>query len=338
MQDRGTASAHVFRAVCALRTSCALGFAAPGWSPMRLLTDLLWKLQCRLNRRLLGSPKLGAGGTVAFVARGASRDPFSAHTAGNQKPFLCVVITTHARVEPCRSLLEQLGATLAQAELSSRVFVLVLEDPSDHDYAPVLSLLAQRFPERFAFLRATRRLGKAGRAFGYQTAFEAVRALSPEFTLFLEDDAVLGLTFVSEALARWREIDDAQKTVLYLCRFDDDEPNGRWVRFARRVVPPGRVQLTQWFDLHAFLVSERFFACLDYTLFQPWPSRWSGEPSRSSGVSEQFTLRLFGRGHVYQVCETLALHGGVPSVLNAEARDRRALNNHPRPQGGDRAS
>lgn len=298
---------------------------------MRFVTDLCWKLQCRLNRRLPGSPELTAAGPVEFVARGASCDPFA--PGKGEAPSLCVVITTHARVAPCLSLVEQLAATLADAGLLQRAFLLVLEDPSDHDYAPVLNLLSERFPGRFAFLTASRRLGKPGRAFAYQTAFDGVRALAPEFTLFLEDDAVLGMNFVRDALAMWAEIDDPAKTVLYLCRFDDDEPNGRWVKFARRVLPAGRVQLTQWFDLHAFLVTARFFDCLQYQLFQPWASRWQGEPSRSSGVSEQFTLRLFGRGNIYQVCETLALHGGEPSVLNAEARGRRALNNHPGAKG-----
>lgn len=297
---------------------------------MRLVTDLLWRLACRLNRRLPGSPELTSQGPVAFVARGASRDPFALGPA-EISPRICVVITTHARVEPCRSLIERLHVTLGEAGLLERAFLVLLEDPSESDYGPLLKLLAQRFPGQFAFLSATRRLGKAGRPFVYQTAFDAVRALSPEYALFLEDDAVLGPSFVRDTLDLWREIDDPKKTVLYLCRFDDDEVNGRWVRFPRRVLPSGRVQRTQWFDLHAFLVTARFFECLDYQLFQPWPSRWAGEPSRSSGVAEQFTLRLFGRGNIYQVCQTLALHGGVPSVLNVEARRERALNNQPKP-------
>lgn len=299
---------------------------------MRLATDLLWKLQCRLNRRLPGSPDVRSEVPARFVPRGASSTP-----SGQGDVELGVVITTHARVEPCRALLEQLHAALAEAGLVERAFVLVLEDPSGHDYAPVLAQLAQQFPGRFAFHAASERLGKPGRCFGYQHAFDVVRVLQPRFTLFLEDDAVLTRTFVKDALALWRAIEDPDKAVLYLCRFDDDELNGRWVRFRREPLPGGKLQRTQWFDLHAFLVDARFFALLDYTLFRPWPSRWQGKKARSSGVSEQFTLRLFGRGNTYQVCETLALHGGIPSVLNREARGARPLNNHPRSDPSGRA-
>lgn len=296
---------------------------------MLQLDKMLWRLQCRINRRLPGGPDVRRRVPARFIPRGKSCD-IERDTLPS--PELCIVITTHARVEPCRALLEQLHASLSEAALSRRAFVLVLEDPSEaHDYAPVLALLEQRFEGRFAYRTATRRLGKPGRCFGYQNAFDTVRALSPRFALFLEDDIVIAPTFIRDALARWSEIDDRKKTVLYLCRFADDEPHGRWVQFSRRALPSGRVQLTQWFDLHAFLVDRRFFEQLDYTLFRPLSSRWQ-DPARSSGVSEQFTLRLFRRGNIYQVCETLGLHGGVPSVLNAEARHVRPLNNHPRPE------
>jgi hypothetical protein len=300
---------------------------------MRWLTDPLWKLQCRLNRRLPISPSPRA--LARFVSRGASVDVLAdgggaagAGANGAARPELCIVITTHARVEPCRTLLAALHAALRAAELHERAFVLVLEDPHvEHDYAPVLELLARDFPGRFAFYAASKRLGKAGRWFGYQTAFDAVRALEPALVLFLEDDAVIGEAFVRHALARWAEIDDRRKAVLYLCKFEDDEPTGRWVRFARRAVPGARVQLTQWFDLHAFLAGPRFFEQLRHELFRPYASRWHGDPARSSGVSEQFTLRMFGRGNVYQVAETLAFHGQHASVLNEQARRVRPLDN-----------
>lgn len=291
------------------------------------LSHQLWKLQCRLNRRLPFSPRGRC--PVGFTARGASLDITRlGPTARSLRPRVAVVITTHARPGPCRALLEGLHASLARAGLSDDAFVLVLEDRSEHDYGPALELLAERFSRRFAWYQSDAWLGKRRRYHAYQFAFDQLRGLEPSSVIFLEDDVVLAPDFVRDALARYRAIDDPGKAVLYLCKFEDDEPRGRWVHFERRPGPVPSVAQTQWFDLHAFIVERRFFELLDWRLFEPYPSRWKRDPTKSSGVSEQFTRRLAPRAHIYQVTESLAFHGALPSILNVEARGARPLNNH----------
>jgi len=295
---------------------------------VRAVTDLLWKLECRINRQLprisnavlRGVDFTARGRSVALLGRGAEpRTP---------APELAIVITTHARADACLGLLETLEEAVREAGLERRAFVIVLEDASDHDYSAVLELLERSFAGCFTFYRSSVWLGKRGRWLVYQQALDALRALQPSQVLFLEDDVRVTRTLVSSALARWQAIDDPAKAVLYLCRFDDDEIEGRWIRFRRVARHEARVSLTQWFDLHAFLAGGRFLDSLRYEMFPPWPSRWEGDPSRSSGVSEQFTLRLYGRGNVYQVDESLAFHGRMPSLLNVDARRARPLDNY----------
>lgn len=278
----------------------------------------LWLLKCRRNRRWPLEPRPKP--LASFQARGASAP------APTAPPDLCVVVTTHRRPESCARLIDALHASLQQARLE-RVFVLVLNDPSDRDYSPVLDLLALRFPGRFAFQEASRWLGKKGRWSAFQHAFDICASLRASHTLFLEDDVTFDSQFVANAFALWNGIEDPDKTVLYLMSARDDEPRGRYVRFERRPNAANTWRLTQWFDLHAFLVDARFFQLLGWEVFAPPLLRWTFNPFTCSGTSEQFTRRLFGRGNIYQVVKTLVFHGNEPSVLNPEARALRPLDN-----------
>lgn len=293
---------------------------------MSALGHLLWKLECRLNRRL---PFTKSSAELARCEpRGASLDLLAgARPPGGRSPSLCVVLITYARAELCTRLLEAVHASLEDAGLLEASFVVVIEDRSETDYAPVLAGLDRRFHQRFAFYATKRWLGKKARAGTYQAAFNCVRALGAEKVLFIEDDVEIERSFVRDALARWDEIRDPKKVVLYLTSFDDDEPDGRWIRFRRQPVPGTSMRLTQWFDLQSFLVDRRFFELLRYEVFPSFASRWDRDPGRSCGISEQFTRRVFGRGDVYQVERSLAFHGQGESLLNPEARAVRALDN-----------
>ncbi len=289
----------------------------------------VWALQCRLNRPL---PFLSTNAeAVRFVARGRSIDLIRDIPA--PPTSLCVGLTTYARAESCARLLRSLHDSVAAAGLLEAVFVVVVRDRSDHDYRVALDVLETSFSGRFAYYEGENWLGKPGRYLTYQAIFDAVRAVQPQTTIFLEDDVEFKRTFVEQSLDLFERIKDPMKAVLYLAAFDDDEPDGRWVNFARRPVDGLPVRQTQWFDLHAFIAGSRFFESLNWQVFAPHVWRWIDDPRRSSGVSEQFTRRLQGRGNVYQVKETLAYHGEAPSVLNVEARQERALNNFPSGEG-----
>ncbi len=64
--------------------------------------------------------------------------------------------------------------------------------------------------------------------------------------------------------------------------------------------------------------------------------RWASRPSLSSGVGRQLTLRLWGRGNVYQVMTPLAFHGrrgepDEPGSARQASLDNRHLAAGPEP-------
>jgi hypothetical protein len=245
------------------------------------------------------------------------------------QPDLCIVISTHKRPEACANLLKELHAALP-APLRNRAQVIVLEDLSDADYTAVCDLGERLFEKRLLFLRSRRWLGKQGYYLTFQAAFELIRKLQPVHTLFIQDDISLAPDFFVEAFALWGSIRDRKKAVLSLVSFECDEVRGRWTRYKRRELIAGRLRKTQWFDLPAFLVGRYFFEALDYRMFPAEPLRFTRRVGISSGVGEQLTRRLWRRGNIYQVAETLAFHGEHASVMNADARKDRPLDNRER--------
>ena len=281
---------------------------------------LLWKVQCRLNTPLIGLAPEAPRSELA-----EAWDLHAAHVEPRE-PELCAVISTHRRPRACADLLLQLHAALLSSS-SHPAQVIVLEDMSDVDYGPVRALGDRLFGRRFVYLRSRRWLAKQGYYLLYQAAFDLLRKLRPTYTLFIQDDLSLAPHFFADALGLWEAIPDPNKVVLSLVAFDDDETRGRWTRYRRRVLLGGKVWKTQWFDLQAFLVGRSFFEMLKYRVFPAEPLRFSQRPGVSSGVGEQLTRRLWRRGNIYQVAQTLAFHGGHESVMNADARRDRALDN-----------
>ena len=286
----------------------------------------LRNLEYRLNRTLFGGDPRAE--RLHFISRTPGIDPLSAPASALARPRLAIVLTTHRRPESARRLIEALAVSLRQARQDDP-FIVVLDDRSGCDYAPVLAALAQHFDGRFAFYQSLEHLGKRAFWLTYQHAFRVIERLRPSHSLFLQDDVTFRPSFIGDALSLWQAIDDPRKAVLYLCAVQDDEVEGRWIRYRRVESSSGRVRRTQWFDLQAFMVGPLFFELLRNRVFPIHERRWRRDSVRSSGVGEQFTRRLFHRANIYQASQTLVFHGGEESLMNAEARRIRALDNRP---------
>jgi len=240
-------------------------------------------------------------------------------------PQLMVVLMTYQRPDSAAHVLSQLAAALRQ--WSGSVSLLVLRDAGDADYAAARAQARAIDPEHVWF-DARQRFGKAGFWRMHQTALDVARLWQPERALYLQDDLAFSPELLRSVDQLWQATEiDAQRRVLYLFSSRDDEPEGRWVRYQRRDVPGAACRLTNWFDLQAFLIDRRGLELLDYRMVPVHPNRWRRRPAQSSGVGRQLSLRLFGRGHVYQAWPPLVVHGTEQSTMNPEARSARSLDN-----------
>jgi hypothetical protein len=240
------------------------------------------------------------------------------------EPRTLVFVMTYNREAACEGLLQSIHSAGDE-----NMAVVVVDDASEPPYGGVPAAVQRRFGQRGLYLRARRNLGKAGLWKTYALGLHIARQVRPALSYFLQDDVELAQGFFAESRRAWAAIEDPRKAVLNLITFPEDPSTGKWVRFRRQADPNSGCRLTQWFDLQCFLAGPRFFEVLSHRLFPISPLRWQGHPHLSSGVGRQLTLRLFKRGNSYQVRETLAHHGALPSLMNAQARRRERLDNRP---------
>jgi hypothetical protein len=301
---------------------------------MTRLGDALRWLEVRLNHPFLPAAPDHAFWSM-YQSNGAPLDraPAGLEASQAEPTDLLVALTTYNRPEACERILVALPDLLANAGRPLNVRVLVIQDSGGAGYDSAVSVARDRLGNRLTWLEARSRLGKQGYWKTYQTLLLAARLLRPAHALFLQDDLEFSPTLLRDCYARFDGLaHDPRRRVLYLFATEDDEPEGRWIRFPRREVSGG-LRLTQWFDLQAFFVDRAMLELLRYRMIPVSERRWQKKPY-SSGVGEQLTRRLFRRANVYQTVPSLVFHGGSPSEMNPEARADRALDN--RSLGGAR--
>lgn len=242
-------------------------------------------------------------------------------------PALLVVVMTYERPQACARLLDRVERALAAGGVREQAALLVIQDAGEQDYSEARARAAA-IAGTSLWLGAQEWLGKANFWRSYQLAMLVAERWQPARTLFLHDDVEFEPDLLERADAIWQATaDDPRRRVVYLFSSVKDEPEGRWISFARRELPEKGCRLTNWFDLQAFMVDREFFALLDHRMVPIHPNRWKRDPSLSSGVGRQLTLRLRGRGTVYQAWPPLVCHGAEPSLANREARVDNDLDN-----------
>lgn len=285
--------------------------------------ELLNEWETRSNRSWRRAPDA----SDYFARWSVGGAPASVPAPLARAPRWLIVLTTYQRPEGAARVLAALGRALAAAGLGEHAALLVLHDRCDADYGAARAL-ARDACAHTLWLDARERFGKPNFWRVHQTALFVARAWAPERTLYLQDDVLFEPDLFERSDTIWRgTAADAARRVLYLFSSRDDEPEGRWARFARRDLPELACRQTNWFDLQAFVVDRAFFELLGYRMVPIHDNRWKRRPEVSSGVGRQLTLRAFGRANVYQAWPPLVRHGAEPSQMNAAARALRPLDN-----------
>jgi hypothetical protein len=287
--------------------------------------EFLYELGTRAN--LSSIVRLEEAALLARWTEIGARQPLNTIPRVNKPPERLVVVMTYERPDACASLMRQLERAIGCGDARDRTALLLMRDAGEGDYSEARGL-ASSVASTVLWLEAREWLGKVRFWQSYQVAMLVARRWQPERTLFLHDDVEFDDDVLERADAIWQvTADDPTRRVLYLYSSDKDEPDGRWVRFARREMPDKACRLTNWVDLQAFMVDRQFFELLNYRMLPIHPNRWKRKPATSSGVGRQLTLRLRGRGTIYQAWPPLVCHGSQPSLANREARQQNDLDN-----------
>lgn len=144
-----------------------------------------------------------------------------------------------------------------------------------------------------------------------------------EIFYYLADDVSLVPNFFRRSINAWNGIVDQNKVAINLI-LDQREGQTCWTNY-----PPHLAKTTdlavykcQWVDM-VMMFSPRMLEALSYKVDPISEDRWVKRPLLSSGVGAQLSHRLHDQGlSMFQVTDSLVLHGDAPSVMNPEERAR----------------
>lgn len=232
---------------------------------------------------------------------------------------ISIAITTYNRPEGCLRLLEDIARCCG----NYRVRVSVFDDCSNVDYRKVQGFLRSK---GWQWVRADRNHGKK---LWWQVVSDILGRWSrdaSDYFYFIQDDIRLCDDFFTRTIQQWEQISDPKKMSLYLLRDEHRDKLGIqcWTSFSSRI--EGTVERTQWLDCNAFLCTSQTVQALGGKLDPISPKRWDKDPTLSSGVGRQISLRLHhGKGKLYRTLHSYVLHMDDQSVMNPEARRKNPM-------------
>lgn len=231
-----------------------------------------------------------------------------------EMPRPCVVITTYARPDSLALLLDDIERDWPSEGLDVRIYDDATPNPD-----PVL---ADRIRLRgWKYRRAAVNHGKRGWWRWWNTILEDLRDGPARLYYVLADDMRLCPRFFERSAELWSPIDDPRKASLYLHLTAGRAELGTRCWTPVRATLAGRVVRSGWVDCAAVVCHRRLFEGLDWQLHPIADGRWADDELRSSGVGQQLSVRAHRLGlGLYRVAQSLTVHDGSTSLMNAGAR------------------
>ena len=211
---------------------------------------------------------------------------------------ILILITTYKRPEMLKRLLSHIDAQETDHEVTVKVF----EDP---------------------------RGGKANYQHLINEVFEFVKSAGEfDYYIQLPDDVELSHGFVNITVSAFDAVNTTINTGCLSIMLDEGRIGKPcWTKFQPEIINhfAYKIHKTQWVDM-IYICKRQFFEAINYKIDPIHPERWQRDPLLSSGVGEQISKRLHGRGvDMYHLISSIAQHGDHESVMNTEERRRTPL-------------
>lgn len=232
---------------------------------------------------------------------------------------ITIAITTFSRPDSCLRLLKD----IERWRKTYRVRVTVFDDCSPDDYREVQGFLRA---QGWQWVRSNRNHGKK---LWWKWVSDILARWSrdaSDYFYFIQDDIRLCDDFFTRTIQQWEQISDPRKMALYLLRDEQRDKIGVqcWTAFKSRI--EGTVERTQWLDCNAFLCTSAMVKMLDGRLDPIPPKRWKSNPTLSSGVGRQMSVRLTHlKGKIYRTLHSYVLHMDEKSSMNPDVRLKNPL-------------
>lgn len=238
---------------------------------------------------------------------------------------IIIFITTFERPEMLLDLLKQ----IKKQGKSYNLKLIINNDHSVSNYSKAISYLRRYFDD-FYYVEDNIHRGKRNYWHIINKIYEMMRNESFDYFIQIPDDVKLVPDFFEITINKFDAIQDSNKACLNIANDYGRNGHSFWVNVKPKYCrfQNHKYILSGWVDM-AYICVQRYFELLDYRV-KKVDSNWSGKPGRSSGVGLQITQRLYAaRASIYQVANSLIIHGTHESVMHPEHRKETPLiSNH----------
>jgi len=239
---------------------------------------------------------------------------------------IIVIINTYERPELLLRLLNNIYDQKKGFDIHLRIY----NDKSISNYKNVISFLRDKFPDKAHYYLTDVHHGKQYYWKITNFSYNKIKNEQFDYVIQLPDDVQLVPNFFKTTIKQFDSINDDDKACLNILNDRSRYGASFWTPVKAEKIKFGKNIFwhTGWVDM-CFISSKNYFKTLDYEIY-PVDIAWSSSQKLSSGVGMQISQRLYQeKQNIYQVNDSLVIHGNHPSVMHFKHRQKTPLiSNH----------